>query len=76
MASDSGEEKQKWISVGGTVLNLDSQAASYGKRQFHSGFQRCLCVSGQCVPVGSFEKLNRLGEGSEWTKMPWPFLLC
>ncbi len=71
MAEEQGEaDLPPWLSITGQPLQLS----------LHSGFQGA-CLSdkcelllmivneGQCVPVDSYEKLNQLGEGSQYNAL-------
>lgn len=58
-----------FISITGQRLELGPKAENQGKFAGTSGKaigSRLTSAPGQCLPISSFERLNQLGEGSEF----------
>lgn len=58
-----------FISITGQPLDLGSKAENQGEFAGTSGKEirsRLTSAPGQCLPISSFERLNQLGEGSEF----------
>ncbi len=66
--SAMGEESRsqtpsRWLSINGQPLSLDAVSTVHGNRPQPSTVP-ALTLPGQCTSIGSYEKLNKLGEGS------------
>lgn len=71
MATEAPDElPTQWLSITGQPLDLAPENICEGKLHYLPMQTAMLSrKQGQCVPISAFEKLNQLGEGSEYIKV-------